>query len=352
MTMDKYPKVIYLMLGQACNLNCLYCFEGEKCTKSMGQPSEKLYTYLNKLAANCPKDKQPTIIFWGGEPLLYLPIIKDVVGKVKNTKFCIITNGSLLTQDIVDWVNANPIRLNVSWDGKKSSITRGYDVVDDKKSLLLQVKNLGLLGVLSAINAPLSNLLNDFQDFDDEYCKHHKWHIDTHISEIKPMIDMPKELLDFDYTAIADDVARTIDNIWTEKSKSFIQYYYFNNLFHNLAKNKKGCYRRGQCGIGFSARAIDLQGNLYLCHTLDNPAGHIDNYDEFIKKMLWDNEAYKNINTCKQCEVERLCRGGCKLIDKTVRESGYCELRKALYTPIINFYDQILKGDKNYGYNN
>ena len=58
--------------------------------------------------------------FYGGEPLIHFNKIKQILDGVRDIpqlKKMILTNGLLLTQDIVDYVIENHIQVSVSFDG-------------------------------------------------------------------------------------------------------------------------------------------------------------------------------------------------------------------------------------------
>lgn len=85
--------------------------------------------------------KKVTIDFFGGEPFLAYPLIKDVVEWVKakswnkDYKFLIGTNGTILTDEMKPWLLENKKLVNIalSFDGTKKAhdLTRdnSYDVV-------------------------------------------------------------------------------------------------------------------------------------------------------------------------------------------------------------------------------
>jgi len=96
------------------------------------------------------------IRFFGGEPLLKFPLIKEIVFYAKNKaylaekrlSFDITTNGTLINNDLIDYIKANPgIELIVSLDGdiKTQSINRrsaqakkldSYTAITSNKNIL------------------------------------------------------------------------------------------------------------------------------------------------------------------------------------------------------------------------
>lgn len=91
----------------------------------------------------------------GGEPLLYLDDIKRVFALVpKNVHRKVMTNGTLLTREIVDWLNKNDIELHISHDGAMTEYLRGVDILKNPRlvPLIKQVRVLRIASVLTKHN--------------------------------------------------------------------------------------------------------------------------------------------------------------------------------------------------------
>ena len=55
---------------------------------------------------------------------------------------------------------------------------------------------------------------------------------------------------------------------------------------------------------------VDLDGNLYACHNVHEPIGHVDgDYAEYYKKLVQGSESLKYVDVCMDCYVRDLCRG-------------------------------------------
>lgn len=75
-----------------CNLACTYC-GGSVSEGSMPREVEYDVEALRELVA---KDDEATIAFYGGEPLLRIPLIRDIMDRVGAKRFVLQTNGLLL----------------------------------------------------------------------------------------------------------------------------------------------------------------------------------------------------------------------------------------------------------------
>ena len=138
---DPYPHIMYLMMSDACNLACRYCFEGmNRCTE-VKSGRKKLMDRNTLLAAlDCyariiarrPEifNQEKKIIFYGGEPLLNLKNILLALETIsayqdsgllpRNIKFSIITNGTLLSQKMIKIFKRYKVDVSVSLDGGRA----------------------------------------------------------------------------------------------------------------------------------------------------------------------------------------------------------------------------------------
>ena len=122
-------KSMCLLVAEDCNLRCRYCFAG---TGDMGHDRRLMTKEVGKAAvdyiiAHSGKRKHCEIDFFGGEPLVNMPVVKYVTEYVRQKeketgkifKLTLTTNGVLLNDDNIKWLNDNNISLVLSLDGRK-----------------------------------------------------------------------------------------------------------------------------------------------------------------------------------------------------------------------------------------
>lgn len=162
-----YPQLI-LGLTENCNLRCKYCiFSGnyeemrthtfKRMEKDIAIKSvQKYIDYIEEWKQYAP-DKQPVISFYGGEPLLRFDLIKDVISYVQETgfktMFSMTTNGTLLTDSIIEFLVTHNIMVSISLDGSKEIHDKNrvfandlgsFDVVyGNIRKLLAEIKRQG-----------------------------------------------------------------------------------------------------------------------------------------------------------------------------------------------------------------
>jgi len=126
---NKKVGLMYFILSTGCNLACKYCFiEKNNCNNHSEINMTKdtaiiaLEKYIKYLKEN-PDINDPQIIFYGGEPFVNYEVMKEVVNYAKsknsNIRFSLVTNGTLITDDIIEFLKTNNISIGISIDGPK-----------------------------------------------------------------------------------------------------------------------------------------------------------------------------------------------------------------------------------------
>ncbi len=102
-----------IILTHNCNLRCLHCYIDAK-TSSENQ--EEILTRTKKIIYQLYKDNVKSIMFTGGECMLFRPLL-ELIRYAKNYQMSvtIFTNGMIFNKEIFDLVDA----VNISLDGTK-----------------------------------------------------------------------------------------------------------------------------------------------------------------------------------------------------------------------------------------
>lgn len=326
-------KTIYLMMGFNCNFRCRHCIQ-DSCNTSIQKNniSKDVIDYLNRLINIRPTSYDKiTIMFWGGEPLIYWNTIKDVID-IFHDKFSysMVTNGSLLTQDKVDYINKYQIKVALSYDGKNTDKVRMVNVLQDKDKLELfkQIKNKSICAVSSAYNYDYQELYNHIDELIDT-------EIPVDIEQFRVTWDMPKDLYDIDLVEYRDKLhelaiqaKEDILNVKYSRPVSFFLKHLWGLCYTDKMYSLK-------CGQMYNKLNIDLQGNIYSCHNLCNPIGTVrDDRVSLVNKQ--DRWVSDNLPTnCKNCKYYIVCNGGCpnELIKDGERIS--CKINKVIFDEVF-----------------
>lgn len=123
---------IELTTTQCCNCRCKYCFEHDAVQTSCQRDIQEEARQLNLISAFCQKfdtakHDQLMITFWGGEPMLNLEFVKQVIETTISYDFVsyyMFTNGTLFEsfKDLVQTFNTRAFRkkmhFQLSYDGE------------------------------------------------------------------------------------------------------------------------------------------------------------------------------------------------------------------------------------------
>ena len=133
-------KIIILTLTNQCNLNCTYCYEHNKETRTM--PLETAIEILDREMTMDDGSNFVCVYYFGGEPFLQFEKIKAIHSYLKSKTWSkgwfafSTTNGTLVHGEIQDWLreNAQSIEVYLSIDGDREMQNRNrsnsYDLID------------------------------------------------------------------------------------------------------------------------------------------------------------------------------------------------------------------------------
>lgn len=168
-----------VLLTQACNLRCTYCFQGHEnnaITMNISQ-ADRFISFLTK-AAEANGAKTLSIILFGGEPLVNIEIGYYILEKVKRFTeknemsyvSSIITNGTLLNKGIINKLkeyNCNTIQITL--DGIKEihdsrrMYAGGKGSFEDTVDALKLLRDNGDIHTIVRVNIDKTNLTETYE---------------------------------------------------------------------------------------------------------------------------------------------------------------------------------------------
>ena len=148
------PRNLMFLVTEACNLACTYCYElnqGVHAKARMLKQVDARRIIDDYLAET--RRANVDITFFGGEPLLNFPVVRDTVEYAKQrgqelgkgVGFTMTTNLTLLTEEIADFLAENAFHVMVSLDGDRESNDRYRKTVSGGGTYDRVVQNLGIL---------------------------------------------------------------------------------------------------------------------------------------------------------------------------------------------------------------
>lgn len=132
-------------LTNSCNLKCKYCYEKNKINKVID------FSIIEKLLEErvISNEKNTTISFFGGEPLLEKQLIYDTVnfGNILTKKskhkfmYSLTTNGTLIDDEFIIFCKKNNITIGISIDGNADVHNLNRISNDNKESFNKVLQN-------------------------------------------------------------------------------------------------------------------------------------------------------------------------------------------------------------------
>lgn len=362
-------KAMCLHIAHDCNIRCAYCFasqgdfKGDRSMMSF-EVGKKALDLLVQYSGN---RRNLEVDFFGGEPLMNFEVVKQLVDygrslegpNNKRFRFTLTTNGVLLNDEIMAYVNENMENVVLSIDGRKETndkmrytISGGgtYDVIVPKFKKLVdgrEGKSYYVRGTFTKYNKDFAKDVLHLADlgFKSTSVEPVVAHPDDHYALSVEDI----EYINSQYDELAEEL---IKRKGTEKEFSF---------FHFAIDMKQGpCVvkRLSGCGAGSEYLAITPEGDIYPCHQFVGDdhfkmgnvmAGLLD----FGLTNEFKNAHVYNKKKCRECWARFYCSGGCHANAYNFNKDIYipydlgCELEKKRIECSIYIYGKLNeeKGD-------
>lgn len=347
-------KSMCLHISHDCNLRCKYCFAstGDFGKGRMLMPVETGKKTIDFLLAHSGNRHNLELDFFGGEPLMNWDAVKEIVdyarGKEKEWnkkfRFTVTTNGILLDDDSINYINKEMKNVVLSLDGRKCVNDNmrpaingkgSYDIIVPKfQKLVEQRKNSDNKEYYARGTFTKHNL-----DFTNDVL-----HIADDLGfdqlSVEPVIakaNEPYALTEDDLPIIFKEYEK-LANIMIERKKKGNCFNFFHFMI-DLDQGPCAIKRLRGCGCGNEYVSITPDGDIYPCHQFvgqdEWKMGNIE--DGIINQEMKDKFACSNIYTkkgCKDCWCKFYCSGGCNAnnynfnndINKPVKLS--CEMER------------------------
>ncbi|MFB3890664.1 MAG: radical SAM protein [Phycisphaerae bacterium] len=134
---------LILNITEQCNFRCSYCVydgrhEAQRSHAPRNMQWETARAAIDDFLAHSKDTNAPAISFYGGEPLLNLPLIRQCVDHVRkdcgraDVLFAMTTNGALLEGEAADLLAAERFQIMVSLDGPADAHDRNRRTRDGR----------------------------------------------------------------------------------------------------------------------------------------------------------------------------------------------------------------------------
>ena len=321
-------KAMCLHISHDCNLRCKYCFAS---TGDFGT-GRKLMTVetgkkaIDFLLENSGNRKNLELDFFGGEPLMNFDAVKEVVKYArsreaeygKRFRFTITTNGMLLDDDKIDFINREMSNVVLSIDGRREVHDRmrpspngkgSYDIILPKFKKLVENrdrdKDWYVRGTFTKYNL----------DFSEDVFSLYEQGFDQ--ISVEPVVcesKYPYALTEEDIPAIAAEYERLAQRL-LENDKQGKHFNFFHFMI-DLDQGPCAVKRLRGCGCGNEYVSITPDGDIFPCHQFvgieEYKRGNLDDgtFDLEMKERFAQTHIY-NKPSCRDCWAKFYCSGGC-----------------------------------------
>ena len=321
-------KALCLHVAHDCNLGCKYCFaeEGEYHGRRAIMSYEVGKKALDFLIENSGNRRNLEVDFFGGEPLMNWEVVKQLVAygrsrekeAGKNFRFTLTTNGMLMTDEVIDFLNKEMANVVLSIDGRKEVNDRmrptrngkgsSYDIIMPKFKKFAKLrgdKSYYIRGTFTRYNLDFANDVLHFADegFDE--------------ISVEPVVASPDE----DYAIQKEDLPQILAE-YDRLAKEYVKRrkegrgFTFFHFMIDLSQGPCVAKRLSGCGSGTEYLAVTPWGDLYPCHQFVGQEEFLlGNVDQGIVNTAVRDE-FKACNVyakdaCKDCFARFYCSGGC-----------------------------------------
>ena len=322
-------KALCLHIAHDCNLKCKYCFaeEGEYHGHRSLMSSKVGKAAIDFLIKASGKRRNLEVDFFGGEPLMNFGVVKEIVeyGREqeklynKNFRFTITTNGILLDDDVIDYINKNMHNVVISLDGRKeiNDMMRpraggqgSYDVIVPKFQKLAESRHQTdyyIRGTFTRNNLDFSKDVLHMADLGFKQIS-----VEPVVGEDTTDYAIREE----DIPAVCEEYERLAAELYERHKKGGKDDF---NFFHfNIDLTGGPCVvkRLVGCGSGTEYLSVTPEGELFPCHQFVGLEGFgMGNvFDGLSNPELREKFSKCNVyakDECKKCWARFYCSGGC-----------------------------------------
>ncbi len=324
--------ILYLLLTDQCNFRCKYCFIENTLPNQhkFSMMSEKTAKKGIDLFAKCLKKNPPelsleekTVIFYGGEPLLNQSILKVVLDYIsqlqakdrlpENLKKILITNGSLIDQEIGKIIKDQEVSVSVSLDG--------WERINDSYRLDLNgngtfKKTIRGIKILRDLEVPVSiscTITPKNLDYLEDVFTWFIEKIGINAMGFNLLVDLP--FLSLSDEAYIERATRKLINCFKIGREKGV---YEDRIGRKVYPFAKGYLHPKECGASGNQLVISPDGKVGVCQGYLATKKYFsgDVYSEFnpfddSTFIEWSRWSPFSFSECLDCEALGFCGGSC-----------------------------------------
>jgi uncharacterized protein len=325
-----------IQLGLSCNYSCDYCSQKfvERAPETSKKDIDAFMAKLDVLQFN--ESDGLKIEFWGGEPLVYWKTLKPLVEQIdkkfeswsNKPMYSIITNGSLLSEEVILWLIQNKFSVSISHDGPGQSV-RGPDPFDDPK---LKDRVLKFYSYAKTNNMGFS--FNAMMNSKNKSRKEvYDWFVN--FTGDKDVILGEGNIVDAYDEDGYNNSLQSLKEHFEYRQRNFVDIFNsdghigflgqldkVNGFIQDVLTHKKSVYLGQKCGMDDErVISVDLRGNVITCQNVSavetgmNGESHLGgNLDDYDNVQIKTATHWSNREKCTDCPVLHICKGSCMFL--------------------------------------
>jgi uncharacterized protein len=349
-------RVLKISLGLSCNYECSYCNQRFVPHANASHPDD-IEPFISQLT-DALIEPPERIEFWGGEPLVYWKTLKPLAERLRglypHAQFSLITNGSLLDAQKIEWIDQMGFSVGLSHDGPGQS-SRGPDPLIDPErhaaimALYARLHPQGRISINAMVHAGNQSRAQIQAWLQQRFGQ------DVRIGEgafidpydeggLASTLQTPQDHLRFRamaYKELRQGLASRM-SVAQQRIMDFVQ---------SIRTARPASALGQKCGMDKASNlAVDLYGNVLTCQNVSAAAtalngqphqiGHLSNL-QAVKMRSATHWIHRP--DCPSCPVLQICKGSCMFLQGPLWDAG-CEAAYSDNVPFLAAAIEYLTG--------
>lgn len=358
----KKLKTLVICASEECNLACEYCFANKgnyhNNKKQRIIDFEEYKQLFLKIYTEFPEGMD-TINFFGGEPMLGYPHIKKAIewleeyckeNKLSVPVFSIISNGTIMSKEIFEFLNAHNVYLTISLDAderihdmfrKYKNGAGSYEKVRKNLEMIKHFLNRKFL--LTSESTIGWNFLKDYESgkMGEYFSGFYELGIDSVVTFIVDSdAEVTKEMEEKIKVFYTDLIDYTFDLIIDCKEYRNIPPFILDQIVNIITKRRKR-----ECRVGKTTLFYTSGGELFPCQMFyqanKNSLGNLFTDDIRNNMKNLKKVSRTEIDECASCIAKNTCQEWCEGSSTLMNRTGKsviktrCILQKTITRQII-----------------
>jgi len=366
-----------ILCTSECNLRCKYCFE-KPFQKNDVINNEIIRSDFNRfldksfdkfmcelIDINREQKRETSITFHGGEPLLVgYDLLKKAferLPKQHKIKISTQTNGTLITDEIIELFKEFNVNVGISIDGEQhmhDAFRKDIKGEGTFERVYANLKKLQSAGIVVGALATVTDItIKDYIGFYDFFKKNNlSFSFNPCFSDAGiPLTYKPLDMSSY------IDITKKLFDLWINDTQNNISITCFDRILSAMSvKNRifmEVCTYIPDCSR--TTVAINTNGEFYRClhYCMHKQSKLGDIYKDSLYKALDECDISKRWDVlrngeCKNCDIQDFCCGGCPYVAEAnngniMTKANTCVSQQSIVRYINSYLKQFIKEKSN-----